>query len=146
MFRYDTKTGHIVNEKGKVFDVSGAVDAQNRQVIIWNKHGGINQQWDIVYVNEWKGWPKKGEMNKDFGLYVERPFYVVSELPKHRYLDWINNNMVIKTPNGFDTQKWYFDQKSRTIKNLKQPTKSFDIQNSGRSDNLQIYNTNSGWF
>jgi len=113
---------------------------------MWGKHNGINQQWDIVYADKWVQPPKKGELNKDFGFYVERPFYIVSELPKHRYIDVINGNTVIKTPNGFDTQKWWFDQKSRTIKNLKEPTKSFDIQNSGRSTNLQIYKTNSGWF
>jgi len=67
---------------------------------------------------------------------VERPFYIVSELPKHRYIDVINNNLVIKTANGFDSQKWFFDQKSRTVKNLKEPTKSFDIQNAGKTANL----------
>jgi hypothetical protein len=112
-------------------------------VFIQNRHGGINQQWEIVY--EWKE-PTKGQLNKDFGLYVERPFYVVSQLPKNRYLDWINNNMVIKTSNGYDSQKWFFDQRSRTVKNLKEPTKSWDIAGSGKHSNLQIYNTNSGWW
>jgi hypothetical protein len=34
----------------------------------------------VVYVDEWKGEPGKGELNEDFGLFVERPFYVVSAL------------------------------------------------------------------
>jgi hypothetical protein len=144
LFRYNGN--NIVNEKGKVLDVHGGVDAENRQVIMWNKHNGLNQQWDIVYVDTFKGWTKKGELNKSFGFFVERPFYIVSELPSHRYIDLIGSNTVIKTPNGFDSQKWYFDQKSRTIKNLKQPNKSFDIQNAGRSTNLQLWSTNSGWF
>lgn len=43
-------------------------------------------------------------MNEQFGLFVERDFYVVSALPSGRYLDLINNrNMVIKTPNGRKT-------------------------------------------
>lgn len=79
-------------------------------------------------------------------MYVERPFHIVSEMAKHRYLDEINGNMVIKTPNGYGSQVWFFDQKSRTIKNQKTPTKSFDIQNSGRSTNMQIWSTNSGWY
>jgi hypothetical protein len=38
------------------------------------------------------------------GLYVERPFYVVSQLGANRYLDLISNrNMVIKTSNGRNT-------------------------------------------
>jgi hypothetical protein len=93
-----------VNDKGKVLDVQGGVDAENRQMIVWNKHGKINQQWDLVYTDEWKGEPGKGELNEDFGLYVERDFYVVTQMSSHRYLDLINNrNMVIKTPNGRKT-------------------------------------------
>jgi hypothetical protein len=48
-------------------------------------------------------------LNEQFGLYVERDFYIVSTLPSGRYLDLINNrNMVIKTQNGRKTQVWYF--------------------------------------
>jgi hypothetical protein len=48
--------------------------------------------------------PKKGELNKDFGLYVERPFHIVSQMKSNRYIELINNrNMVIKTPNGRNT-------------------------------------------
>jgi hypothetical protein len=40
-------------------------------------------------------------MNKWFGFYVERPFYIVSEMKAHRYIDSFNGrNVVIKTPNG----------------------------------------------
>jgi hypothetical protein len=100
-----------VNEKGKVMDIHGGVDQENRQVIVWNKHGKIIQQFDIIYVDEYPKEPKKGELNKDYGLYVERDFYVVSEMSSHRYLDLINNrNMVIKTPNARNTQRWYFHQ------------------------------------
>jgi hypothetical protein len=50
-----------------------------------------------MYVDEWKGEPQKGQLNERFGLYVERDFYVETELPSGRYLDLINNrNMVIK--------------------------------------------------
>jgi hypothetical protein len=85
--------------------------------MIYNKHGKINQQWDVIYADEYPEEPKKGELNEDFGLYVERDFYVVSELGSNRYLDLINNrNMVIKTSAGRKTQVWYFDQKSMTIK------------------------------
>jgi len=31
-----------------------------------------------MYVDEWKGEPQKGELNEKFGLYVERPFHIVS--------------------------------------------------------------------
>ena len=90
-------------------DVSGGVDDENRNIVMWNKHSKLHQQWDVIYADEYPEEPKKGDYSEDFGLYVERPFYVVSEMKSHRYLDLINNrNFVIKTPNGRNTQIWYF--------------------------------------
>jgi hypothetical protein len=136
----------LTNEKGKVLDVSGGSDTDNRNLIWWAKHGGLNQQWEIVYADEWKRDPIKGELNEDFGLYVERPFYVVTQMASHRYLDLINNrNTVIKTPNGRNTQVWYFHQQSLTIR-TKLNNQSWDIQNSGKTVNMQIWSTNSNWW
>jgi len=144
LFSYDN--GLIINEKEKVVDVDGGQDAENRNIIVWNKHGKINQQWDIVYADEYPDEPKKGELSPEFGLYVERPFYVVSQMSSGRYLDLINNrDFVIKTQNGRSTQIWYFDQKSKTIK-TKLNNQSWDIKSAGKSNNLQVYSTNSGWF
>jgi len=135
-----------VNERGKVLDVDGGLDDQNRNVIAWNKHNGLNQQWDIIYADEYPDEPTKGEFNEDFGLYVERPFYVVSQLPSHRYLDLINNrDFAIKTPNGRNTQIWYFHQQSLTIR-TKLNNQSWDIKSAGKTQNMQVWSTNSGWF
>jgi len=73
--------------------------------MMYDKTGHLSQQWDILYVDEHPtGEPGKGELNERFGLYVERPFYIVSALDANRYLDLINNrNMVIKTKNGRNT-------------------------------------------
>jgi hypothetical protein len=30
--------------------------------------------------------PKKGELNKDYGLIVERPFYIVTQMESGRFL------------------------------------------------------------
>jgi len=101
MFRF--KNNNIVNERGLVMDVSSNRDAENQNIHMWNKHNGLNQQWDIIYVDEMPPEPKKGELNKDFGLYVGRDFYIVSKMASGRYLDILGNNMVIKTPNGRNT-------------------------------------------
>jgi hypothetical protein len=144
MFRIDG--AFITNEKGKVMEVQGNVDAEGRNIGAQHKNGNINQQWDVIYADEWKGEPGKGELNEEFGLYVERPFYIISQLPSNRYLDLINNrNFVIKTKNGRNTQVWWFDQKSLTIK-TKLNNQSFDIQNSGKTRNMQVWSTNSGWW
>ena len=117
-------------------DVSGGVDAENRNIMIYNKHGRTNQQWDLIYADDWVRDPVKGELNKEFGLYVERPFFIVSQLPANRYLDLIDNrNMVIKTPNGRNTQIWWFDQASLTIR-TKLNNQSWDIKSAGKTNNM----------
>jgi hypothetical protein len=136
----------ITNERKKVWDIQGGVDAENRNVIAWNRHGKINQQFDIIYADQWKRDPRKGELNKRFGLYVERNFYIVSHMGQRRYLDLINNrNMVIKRRNGRRTQIWYFHQQSLTIR-TRYNNQSWDIKNSGKTNEMQIWSTNSGWF
>ena len=146
MWRQDGR--YIVNEKGKVLEVQNQnvnTDMENRNIMVNNRGNDIRQQWSVVYVDEYSE-PKKGEMNEDFGLYVERDFYVVSSLPDNRYLDLINNrNMVIKTPNGRKTQVWYFHQQSLTIR-TRYNNQSWDIKSAGRTNDMQIWSTNSGWF
>jgi hypothetical protein len=143
MFRIDG--AFLTNEKGKVVDVHGGIDAENRNVIVFTKLVKINQQWDIIYADKYPGEPGKGEMNEKFGLYVERPFYIISELASHRYLDLVSNNMVIKTRNGRKTQEWYFHQQSLTIR-CKQNNYSFNIQSNGGGNPMQVTSTNSNWW
>jgi hypothetical protein len=58
----------------------------------------------------------------------------------------IGRKLVIKTKNGFNSQIFYFDQVTRTIKSHANKGWSWDIQNAGRTNNLQMWSTNSGWF
>jgi hypothetical protein len=145
MFR-NKGDGHITSEHGKVVIVEGGIDKENAKIMVETKNGKVHQQWKIVYVDEYEKEPTKGQLNKKFGLYVERDFYVVSTLPDQRYLDLINNrNMVIKTPNGRKTQVWYFHQQSLTIR-TRYNNQSWDIKSSGKTNDMQIWSTNSGWF
>jgi membrane carboxypeptidase/penicillin-binding protein PbpC len=126
-------------------DVHGARDDENRDIIVWNKHGKLNQQWDLIYKDQWKRDPKKGELNEDFGIYVDRTFYIVSNMGKKRYLDLIGRNFVIKTRNGRKTQQWYFHQQSLTIRS-RSNNQSWDIKSSGKSADMQVYSTRSSWW
>jgi hypothetical protein len=113
---------------------------------MYPKNGHISQQWDILYVDEHaKGVPSKGELNEKFGLYVERPFYVVTELSSNRYLDLISNNFAIKTPNGRNTQVWYFHQQSLSIRS-KSNNQSWNIQSNGAGQVMHIAGTASKWW
>jgi hypothetical protein len=61
-------------------DVDGGIDAENRNIVVHAKHGRVNQRWQIIYADEYPDEPTKGQLNKKFGLYVERDFYIVSQL------------------------------------------------------------------
>jgi hypothetical protein len=126
----------LMNERGRVMDINSNIDTENRNIEMYRKHGRINQLWDLIYADEYPEEPTKGELNKEFGFYVDRSFHIVSQLPENRYLEVINNrNIVIKTPNGNKGQIWWFDQTSKTIK-TRLNNQSFDIQSSGKSRNL----------
>jgi len=89
-------------------------------IYVYPNTQNLKQQWDLIYKKDWKNEPIKGELNKIFGLYVERDFHIESRLPMKRYIDLTKEtnryNMIINTDNGSETQKFYFDQKSRTIR------------------------------
>ena len=144
MFKYQGAS--VVNEKGKVLEVQGNLDQENRNIGVNTQRNQIHQQWDIVYADEWKGEPGKGEMNEKFGLIVETDFYVVSQLPDNRYLEvYDNRNMNIKTSNGRRQQVWYFHQQTLTIR-TRYNNQSWDIKSSGKTNDMQIWSTNSGWW
>jgi hypothetical protein len=86
-------------------------------------------------------------MNSKFGVYVDRDFHIVSAMESNKYLDLDNSNRypVVKTPNGRKQQVWYFHQQSMTIR-TRYNNQSFDIKSSGKTSDMQIWSTNSGWF
>ena len=124
-------------------------DVENQNIVMSRRSGKTHQLWDIIYVDEFKGEPKKGELNEDFGFYVERPFHIVSMLPRRRYLQRVDpassQEIVIKQPNSYKSQVWWFDQRSLTIK-CQKTGQSLNINNNGRSNNLNTRNTQSNWF
>jgi membrane carboxypeptidase/penicillin-binding protein PbpC len=126
-------------------DVHGARDEENRDIIVWNKHGRTNQQWDIIYKDLYPKEPKKGELNEDFGLYVDRTFFIVSQMKSKRYLDMVGRAFVIKTRNGRNTQQWYFHQQSLTIRS-RSNNQSWDIRSAGKTNDMQVWSTSSKWW
>jgi hypothetical protein len=109
MFRVEGT--HIMNEQGWALSVQSNTDNENRHITVNEKPDDrMAQKWEVVYADEWKGEPGKGELNPEYGLYIQRPFYIRSALGSRRYLEVINNrNMVIKAQNGQKGQIWWFD-------------------------------------
>ena len=102
-FRY--KGGFFTNPKtGFVLDVEGGSDAEGAGVVVSQKHtqkdAGAAQQWTVIYKTEIE---EKLQLEKEFGVVFNRPFYVMSLLPSGRYLDVLGDNVVLKTQNGFDS-------------------------------------------
>ena len=102
-------------QNGKVLDVSGNKDYEGQSVIVWKRHNGRNQRWSILYTDDAKPDAKKGK-NRRFNFYINRPFYIVSKLPMRRVIEVVGGrNLVIRTRSTRNTQKFVFDQKSKTI-------------------------------
>jgi len=79
--------------------VSGNQDKENRNVIVWNRHNGLNQQWDIVYADSQT---TKGGAPSTTGICLSNGglFNIVSNLGSKRLLT-LNNagNFEIRTKN-----------------------------------------------
>jgi hypothetical protein len=55
----------------------------------------MSQRWTIVYVDEDKAAPKKGDYIQDVGFYALRPFYIESQAAGKRFVSLMGNNLVI---------------------------------------------------
>lgn len=134
--------------KATVVEVHGGVDAENRDIVVESQNGGTRQKWDLIYVKDWKEKviPKDGELNPDYGLRVNRDFHIISLLGAGRYIDYVGGYyLTIKTQNGRKSQRWFFDQKSLTIKSREQ-NQSITIPSNGLGEHLLWWKTSSAWY
>jgi len=67
-------------------------------------------------------------------------------MPSGRYMDIVDGNVVVKRRNGFDSQKWFFDQKTRTVKSVAHKEKSWHMHPNGNNRDLIVYKTTGKWF
>jgi hypothetical protein len=75
LFKYEN--GFFVNIKNnKVFDVANGNDVEGANLMVFKKHGGISQQFDLLYADELKPEISKGDFNPEFGMYVEKDFMI----------------------------------------------------------------------
>jgi hypothetical protein len=82
---------------------------------------------------------QKGEFHPEYGMYCQRDFYIQSW--GNKYIDVLNNrNMVVKTPNGRNTQVWQFNCNYMTIENRRYP---MQINNKGNSNQMIVINNSN---
>jgi hypothetical protein len=54
------KGEYLTNERGKVVEVDGGIDNENRNIVVNNKNSKVEQRWKVMYVDEYPGEPVKG--------------------------------------------------------------------------------------
>jgi hypothetical protein len=92
VFKYENS--QFINwSNNKVLDVTGGKDEEGRPVGVWSNNGGKHQKWSVVYLDTAEKDRSKG-LNKDFGLHINRPFYIRSRMPMKRVIECHGANNV----------------------------------------------------
>jgi len=113
---------------------------------MWNRHNGLNQKWKIVYADTVTEQTKG--LNKDFGFFVNRPFYIRSRLPSGRMAECQSGIVYQKRwRSGNTSQQWFFDPTTKTIRNQRNKNWSLEIPyNQYKGGQMRCTSTNSRWF
>lgn len=128
-----------------MFDVAANRDSEGANVLLFKKHGAVNQQFDILYLDEMKSPLSTGDFDPDFGFYCNREFSVISKMAGKKYIDTIGDNLVLKSRSTTTTQKWMYDIQTRTI--INPVTKlAWDIAGEGKETNVQVHKSSSSWW
>jgi hypothetical protein len=121
---------------------------EGQPVIAWKSHNGKNQRWIIKYnENNGSDIQRKGK-DGYFGLIINEPFYAFSKASSKMTIEVIGGkNLAVKNfERNKQSQQFYLDSASKTIKSVAYKDKSWDIENSGKSNNMQIWKTTNRWF
>lgn len=137
MQQFNIRGEHIINTKGLAVDVSGSRDKDGQNVIVWKKHNGRNQKWNIVYINE---------DSVQTGIIPDKPFRLVTKLRSGRVLTRTGNNVVIRSRNDKEDQIFVLDSKTKNIVPTTNKKLSLDIGDFGKNRYLDwMSNKDSQW-
>jgi len=138
------KSFQWINMKGGIINASE--DEEGAEIKI-EKTGfkEWSSKFTIYYADKMPPEIKKGDLDPTWGIKHDVTFHIVTKMPTHRYLDMVDGKFVIKTPNGFKTQSWYFDSKTKTIRSSSND-KSWDIVGNGKSKEIRVYSSSSKWW
>jgi len=106
-----------VSRDQRILAVDGSKDEEARKVIVAKNTNGINQKWNVIYVDKAGKDNTKG-LNKEFGFHINRPFYFRSQTPMKRVIrchggGWMHLNRWAK---GRKDQLFWFDEKTKTVR------------------------------
>ena len=122
---FHTDGNLLINERGLVLDVAGAKDRDGQNVIVWKKHGKLNQQWKIEYVDA---------DTIQNGLIPDKPFKILSKMPGGRAITRSKNNGTIRDARkGDNNQIFVFDSQTGSIQPKQDDKSAMDIGEEGRN-------------
>jgi hypothetical protein len=135
----------------KVLEIKDNKDEEGQALIVNTRNGdnkkNANQRWKVIYLDKAEAIRTKG-FNKEYGMHINRPFYLRSRMPMQRVAEChgANNVWLKRWRKNTNAQQWYFDEVSKTIKNNHWKSHSLDIQSNGGSSNIRCTTTNSRWW
>lgn len=148
IFVYQDEHFCNIRETNKCAEVNGNKDLEGQAVSIGGRQNGLNQRWTILYLDKKAATETKG-LNEEFGFHINRPFYLVSELPFNRVAECVGaNNVALKRwRKNVLGQQYYFDEVSKTIRSQQWKNYAMEIQSNGGSNNLRFTSgINSRWW
>jgi hypothetical protein len=105
----------------KVLDVYQKKDVEGQKCIVYRRHNGWNQRWRVTYLDG-KNYRKErtSGFDKEYGLYIMRPFYLRSRLPMQRVMElvpWYARLRRYYTGRR-NQQTWRFDRVKNVLTNM----------------------------
>jgi len=134
--QFNIRGEHVMNIRGLAMDVSGGRDKEGQNVIVWKKHNGKNQKWNIIY---------KDIDTVQRGIIPDKPFRLVTKMRSGRVLTRAGNNVVIRTRNDKEDQIFILDPKTNSIEPIKSRSVSLEIGDAGKNRYLTWANSKSVW-
>jgi hypothetical protein len=88
-------------------------------------------------------------VSKTSGFRINVPFFIVSRLPMKRVAECVGaNNMILRRyVKGRQAQKFFFNEKDKTIRSNQWKNYAMEIQSNGGSSNIRFTSSiNSRWW
>ena len=70
-------------------DIEGSNVGVGLNTAIEDKAAELNQKWTVVYLDTAAAQVTEG-LDKNFGFYINRPFYMISRMPLRRVIEVID--------------------------------------------------------
>jgi hypothetical protein len=149
-FRYH-QDNFINIHTNKVLDISGGKDNEGQNVIVYNRHNGLNQRWRIVYVDTVKDLPRPEELREEWGMQCGKVFFLRTRMPSKRFVQSQSGNLAVG-PKDFDKKntemQFMFDCKKNqiTTADKSRAGQTWGIGSKGSSSNVEINGNGNEWY